>query len=251
LTFHFDQPNSAAPQSMLLAVSSDRRETWDLDSLATVLRDTIDLAQLRAASPDDRTETVWVEDELPAGATPFGEGDEWTWVRRSPEPLSGKAAHQSAIAAGLHQHFFQFATATLPISVGDRLFACVYLDPVNTPRELMLQWNDGSWAHRAYWGENLIDFGTVGTAARQRIGPLPPVGQWVRLEVPAAMVGLEGRVVNGMAFTLWDGRATWDRAGRVSQASVAGSTTDRLVPALFFDPGAIDFSSVLAPAAGG
>jgi PKD repeat protein len=38
----------------------------------------------------------------------------------------------------------------------------------------------------------------------------------VRLEVPAATVGLEGRVLHGMSFTLYDGRATWDRAGKVA-----------------------------------
>jgi hypothetical protein len=37
----------------------------------------------------------------------------------------------------------------------------------------------------------------------------------VRLEVPAAFVGLEGRMVSGVAFTLYDGRATWDRTGIV------------------------------------
>ena len=46
------------------------------------------------------------------------------------------------------------------------------------------------------------------------MGALPAAGQWVRLAVPAALVGLEGRTLNGMAFTLYDGRATWDRAGK-------------------------------------
>ena len=151
----------------------------------------------------------------------------------------------------MHQHYFQGATATLSISVGDRLFAYVYLDPVNKPREVMLQWNDGSWEHRAYWGENLINFGTDDTVTRQHIGPLPPAGEWVRLEVPAILVGLEGRVLNGMAFTLWDGRATWERAGRISRAPMDSSAADRLAPALFFDGSAIDFSSALQNTAGG
>jgi hypothetical protein len=43
---------------------------------------------------------------------------------------------------------------------------------------------------------------------------LPEAGQWVRLEVPAAQVGLEGRTLNGMAYTLYGGRATWDYAGK-------------------------------------
>jgi hypothetical protein len=34
------------------------------------------------------------------------------------------------------------------------------------------------------------------------------------LEVPASLVGLEGLTLNGMAFSLFDGKATWDRAGK-------------------------------------
>ena len=39
-------------------------------------------------------------------------------------------------------------------SRGGDTFANVYLDPANVPTELMLQWNDGTWEHRAYWGGN-------------------------------------------------------------------------------------------------
>ncbi|HEY2967153.1 MAG TPA: hypothetical protein VGK75_02200 [Casimicrobiaceae bacterium] len=39
-------------------------------------------------------------------------------------------------------------------------------------------------------------------------------GQRVRLAVPAAQVGLEGRTLNGTAYTLYGGRATWDYAGK-------------------------------------
>ena len=52
------------------------------------------------------------------------------------------------------------------------------------------------------------------------MGGLPPTGQWVRLAVPAAQVGLEGSTLNGMAFTLQGGRATWDYAGKDTAAVV-------------------------------
>jgi hypothetical protein len=87
----------------------------------------------------------------------------------------------------------------------------------------MLQWNDGSWDHRAYWGANNIGWGTNGTNSRRFMGALPPAGQWVRLEVPASLVGLEGRVLNGMAFTLYGGRATWDHAGKAAPANATAS----------------------------
>jgi hypothetical protein len=90
----------------------------------------------------------------------------------------------------------------------------VYLDPANPPSEVMLQWNDGTWEHRAYWGSNSLTWGTDGTVSRRYIGALPATGQWVRLAVPASQVGLEGHTLNGMAYTLYGGRATWDYAGK-------------------------------------
>jgi hypothetical protein len=119
---------------------------------------------------------------------------------------------------------------TLKVAKGDQLYADIFLDPSNPPREVMLQWNDGHWEHRAYWGENLIPWGTDNTTARRSMGALPPTGQWVRLTVPAAAVGLEGREVRGMAFTLSNGRATWNRAGTLSAP---------LMPALIYAPGVI------------
>ena len=73
--------------------------------------------------------------------------------------------------------------AGLNVRTGDTLFAYVYLDPANVPREVMLQWNDGSWDHRAYWGANNVGWGTDGTSSRRYMGALPAAGGWVR---PAA-----------------------------------------------------------------
>ena len=243
VTFHYDQPNSAPPQALLLAVPADQRTAWDVNSLEAILQETMELMRLRAVAPSTSAETLWVEDDLPEGASPFGDGEGWTWVRSHPEPLSGKRAHRSILAAGMHQHFFQGAKTQLLVSVGDRLFAHIYLDPAQMPREVMLQWNDGTWEHRAYWGENLIAWGTDGTVSRRFMGPLPPPGQWVRLEVPAASVGLEGRLINGMAFTLSDGAATWDRAGKVSTQPEGPAETDLSSPALLFTGGTLDFTS--------
>lgn len=79
----------------------------------------------------------------------------------------------------------------------------------------MLQWFDGtSWNHRAYWGADLLAWGTDGTASQYPMGALPPTGEWVRLEVPASDVGLEGSTLTGMGFILSDGKATWDYSGK-------------------------------------
>jgi hypothetical protein len=166
------------------------------------------------------SDVVWVEDSLPAGATPTSYYDGWNWVGSNPSPVSGSSSHQSAlIYYDVHQHSFTGATNTLSVDAGDRLVAYIYLDPVSPPRQVMLQWFDGTWEHRAYWGENLLAWGTDGTNSRRNMGPLPETGKWVRLEVSASQVGLEGVTLNGMAFTLYGGRATWDHAGKLPSAS--------------------------------
>src|SRR5262249_41710277 len=106
--------------------------------------------------------------------------------------------------------------ATLPVSSNDTLFAYIYLDPSNVPAEAMLQWNDGSWEHRAFWGSNAIALGTSGTTSRFSAGALPPSGQWTKLSVSAPQVGLTNSTVNGLALTLYGGRATWDYIGKGS-----------------------------------
>jgi hypothetical protein len=164
-----------------------------------------------------RPETVWVEDSLPAGAVSTAEaGDAWNWVSGpTPAPFTGTWAHQSNVVTGTHQHYFSNAVgaSALTVSTGDKLFAYVYVDPANPPQEVMLQWL-GPALVRAYWGEDRIDAGMTGPL-KIYMGPLPQPGRWVRLEVPASWLGLEGQPVTGMSFTLFGGRATWDRAGKV------------------------------------
>ncbi len=152
-----------------------------------------EMAAIKYDEPEDGeagkvTETeeyVWLEDELPAGAKAEGG---WTFAT-SPEPVYSGEKSSTRTATGLSQHFFQDAKEPLVVADGQTLFTYVYLDPENPPQEIMLQWNDGSWEHRAYWGDNKIDWGKDDQVSRKRIGDLPPVGQWVRLEVPVEQVG--------------------------------------------------------------
>ncbi len=173
--------------------------------------------------------TVWFDDAPPLGAVKDWNGDTWNWVSANPYPESGTLAHQSAIAAGLHQHFFYSAAQTMSVGTGDVLYTWVYIDPANVPSELMLQWNDGqTFDHRAYWGANNISMGTDGTASRHYMGPMPATGQWVQLQIPASAVALEGATLSGMAFTMYDGRATWDNTGKgsLTSSSTGGTTGD-------------------------
>jgi autotransporter-associated beta strand protein len=163
---------------------------------------------------------LWVDDSVPAGATQTADdpGPNWTWVPPgSPSPFSGTSASQG-VATGNHQHYFFNATNTLSLSSTDTLVAYVYLDPVNTPTEIELQWNNGvggGWNNRAYWGNTTTDF--INYTPATYMGALPATGGWVRLAVPASTVGFSGsNTLNGMAFTVYGSSTyttTWDYAG--------------------------------------
>jgi mono/diheme cytochrome c family protein len=165
-------------------------------------------------------EQVWLEDDLPQGASTAGTGgaEAWKWVAKSDAPVfSGQRAHTQGGMGEQRQHYFVGAAKPLRVGPDDVLFTYVFLDPKAPPREIMLQWNNGSWDQRAYWGEDLIPYGEANTASRRRLGPLPAAGQWVRLEVPAREVGIAAPTdIAGWSFDQYGGGAVyWDKAGVV------------------------------------
>ncbi|UUO04517.1 PSD1 and planctomycete cytochrome C domain-containing protein [Blastopirellula sp. J2-11] len=165
-------------------------------------------------APYEPTEIVWIEDAVPIGAKT---GGGWNYVS-APEPVFGgdKAFYRSA--EGLSQHYFIEASPPLEVTAGDVLFAHVYIDPENPPKQIMLEWYDGSWEHRAYWGEDHITWGKDKTPSRQYMGALPEAGTWVKLEIPIQQVALTpGAKVHGWSFTQFDGTIYWDSAGVITK----------------------------------
>jgi hypothetical protein len=160
---------------------------------------------------------VWVQDGDPAGSSVTSSGGSWVWGATSPPPRSGTNRLKAPNAAGAHNYTIQAITDTLQINKDDVMSVWVFLDNTNPPTEVMIQWKatDGAaFEHRAYWGANSIALGTDGTASRRFMGALPALNQWVQLEVPASIVDLEGRVLNGISFDLFNGICSFDEAGK-------------------------------------
>ncbi len=162
--------------------------------------------------------TAWLEDALPSGATMGASGgDGWHWITSSPAPFRGTKAHQSRGGNGTNEHWFDTTRSPLTIATGDTLFTYVWLDPKNPPQEIMVTWRTAAGDHCAFWGADKIATSSRPTIVRAKLGALPATGHWVRLEIPAGTLALSGRTVSGMKFSLYNGSATWDCAGKVSQ----------------------------------
>ena len=172
-------------------------------------------------------EFVWVDDALPAGATPRGDGP-WDFVGSSDHPVQSGSKALRNQAQGRNQRFFDDA----PPKTQDRrsrhiIWLCLYrcTEPA--------QGIDVPVAHAGrldasrILGANLIDWGTDGTPERLRMGDLPAAGRWTRLEVPVAKLKLpRGELLDGWAFTQFDGTVYWDRAGLVTDIPQDGQLFD-------------------------
>ena len=168
-----------------------------------------------------RREVIWIDDDTPPGGRrqASGDGGGWKWVTAPGHPPHSGKRSTLRTAKALGQHFFEDAKPGLQVAEGDTLFAWVRIDPLNPPKEIMLQFHSGNWDHRAFWGEDRIAWGRTKTPSRLRRGDLPQAGEWVRLEVPAADVNLKpGSVIRGWAFTQFGGTVQWDTGGIVTSA---------------------------------
>jgi hypothetical protein len=157
---------------------------------------------------EKQEERTWFDEKLPSGVSP---GGTWEWKKQNKQ-----MAHVESSAPGARGHWFQGDPSGQAVGNGDVLFAYVYLTPGELPETVMLEWHDGDgWEHRAFWGSDRMRDGRPGTASRFRVGDLPTSGKWVRLEVPAVKVGLDGKVTQGVAFKLFGGQAAFGRTGLV------------------------------------
>lgn len=233
--------NALAPPPILkLASPEHESQLKSFDEQIAAMRKTMadELAKIEYVDPTpdgpaveaaaEPKEYVWIDDVAPPGAQLQGTTP-WQFVTTADgQVLSGEKA-TARKGEGVTQHFFTGANPTLKVGDGDKLFAYCWLDPANPPKTVMLQWNDGSWEHRVFWGEDAIPFGAGDVPGHRHMGSLPELGKWVRLEVDAAHVGLPaGSQVNGLAFTQFGGSVYWDKAGIVTRTPQEGQSFDSL-----------------------
>ncbi len=184
----------------------------------------------KTVAVSDRPVRAWFENVLPKGHAAEGR---WEWLPQ-PKDLDPNAAaakrgenlaqwakwHTHPAAPGMTYHSFHSAAVPFEIQVGDVLFAEVFVEADQLSEELMLQFHDGvNWEHRAFWGADKIAVGQVDSNSRRHVGDMPKAGEWVRLEIPARALDLEGRSIRGVSFTQFNGHCLWGKVGTLPPAT--------------------------------
>jgi len=149
----------------------------------------------------------------------------WKWIQ-----LGDTTAHYHPPARGFACHSILFGTNT-SLEQDSVIRQKVFLDPENPPEAIGVELANRKmglskwfltvdWDHRAFWGESVgLDLGLRPDGAADPshlpLGPLPPAGRWVTLEIPVNRLSLrhpdldDGWQITGMNFSASGGRAFW------------------------------------------
>lgn len=164
-------------------------------------------------------EAVWFDDVLPAGAAVSGDA-----TFDVTQAASGTQSIRFAPGTGTRVWTLSGASTRMSVGLGDLLYTYVLIDPCNPPREISLEFNNGSdWNRGAYWGEDLLGGATPTELSwRSNMGPIPAAdGEWVRLEVPAALLKSDLASLSGVRVSLVDGGAWFDVFGTIRRVNLA------------------------------
>lgn len=176
----------------------------------------VDPASQNPPPPVRTVENVWVDDDFPQGAKASVAGHPLQWSRAADgAPIHSGERVLKRTGQGIAQDFFTGVREPFVVPAGGRIFAYVYLDPIDPPKAIMLQWHQDGWKLRANWGDpDVITFGISGTPEKLQMGALPQPGAWTRLEVDVEKLKLKpGAKLDGFAFTQYGGTVYWDKAG--------------------------------------
>ncbi|HEX4614144.1 MAG TPA: DUF1553 domain-containing protein, partial [Urbifossiella sp.] len=131
------------------------------------------------------------------------------WVTDPPfGAKSGRRALRQANSF-FHEDVVNFRIRPVVVPENGSLEAWVYLDPLRTPAAVTIQLAGGK---RVAWGKDAGDNtgyggGKIGTPR----GPLPKAGEWAKLSVPLADLGLKaGATIGSLTLQEFGGVVYWD-----------------------------------------
>ncbi|MBL9203216.1 MAG: PSD1 domain-containing protein [Opitutaceae bacterium] len=159
-------------------------------------------------------EVVWAEDgDMPTVAN-FGQpppAGEW----RGGVGVPLIAGQRALWLDGSHERPVNFAGGEVKLIVRTAAKAFVYLHPdaARPPRAVGLEFIGEEKTKRVIWGDPEA-FGPDAAKNALLAGPMPPAGQYSRLEIDAVKTGLAAnKAYTGLRLMQSDGAAWWDHVG--------------------------------------
>ena len=167
-------------------------------------------------------EVVWAEDSdmaTPSNVmTPPAHG---VWREGADVPVAGGKRALRLEGAAERPIAFSAGDVNLVVRTEAKAFAHVFIDPVNPPRAVSLEFISEEKTKRMIWGDRTA-FGPEVAKTAVRGGDLPAAGGYVRLEFTACESGVaEGKTYTGVRLAQSDGAAWWDRIGAVLKSPSA------------------------------
>jgi hypothetical protein len=159
-------------------------------------------------------DAIWIDDQLPAGANGVGP---LLWDPN--QKASGSLSITRPTVPGESGVGVLNATATMPVAWGDSLVFYVLTNECDPPRKLVAEWSatDGTGGG-VTWGESHWNY--------PNRGPVPAGGTWTRVEIPAALLNLEGKSISSFLFYSFDGGSWIDRIGTAPTTSPLTTTRE-------------------------
>jgi hypothetical protein len=170
-------------------------------------------------------DTLWIDDSLPAGASMGSNG-----LFDTSQHASGTKALVSTVP--LQPNYgdtidIQTPGTTFPVFIGETLVVYALADGCEQPSEIMVTWQTTAGESKtALWG---TPHGFPGETTSR--GPVPTSSQWMRLEVPAADLGIEERNVNRIQLFSGGGTTWFDAIGKSGTACVPPTEPQPTIPA--------------------
>jgi mono/diheme cytochrome c family protein len=171
---------------------------------------------LKLAKTPITYEVVWAEDaDMPTPESFLAPAPAGQWVTGDNVPVAGGTRALRMEGQAERPIAFTAGDVILQVRTEVKAFAHVYLDPVNPPRAISVEFISDEKTKRAIWGD-MTAFGPEVAKTAMRGGPLPEPGSYAKLNLTACESGVsEGKNYTGVKVAQSDGAAWWDRIGAV------------------------------------
>ena len=124
----------------------------------------------------------------------------WVWSEKA---LSGIYSHTGTSDFSFHRVSFQ---KQFPITPNDKIITYLFIEGENPPEEIIVEIISRYRRHYYFsFGKDVINIKGI---IKEKIGELPEIGKWVKIEIPLSKI--REKNVEGIGFYNDKGRIYWD-----------------------------------------